>query len=90
MTGTLAGALEARKIPSHPNKLTSESKGTIREVDGVMKITDIHIHFELEIPSGKKEEAERALNVFERNCPVAQTLKGSVEIDYDWNITEVE
>lgn len=88
MTGTLAGALEARKIPSHPNKLKSEAKGTIQAVDGVMKITDIHIHFDLEIPAGKKEEAERALHVFERNCPVAQTLKGSVEINYDWTIDE--
>jgi uncharacterized OsmC-like protein len=53
-----------------------------------MKITRIQLHFDLKIPKGKRDEAERALAVFERGCPVAQTLKGCVQIDYDWEIEE--
>jgi uncharacterized OsmC-like protein len=90
MTGTLSGALEARKIPTFPDKLRANAEGTIEAPEGVMKITHIQLHFELEIPIGKRAEAERALAVFERGCPVAQTLKGCVQIDYDWEIEEVE
>lgn len=90
MTGTLSGALEARKIPTFPDKLRAEAEGTIEAPEGVMKITHIRIHFDLKIPKGKRSEAERALAVFERGCPVAQTLKGSVQIDYDWEIEELQ
>ncbi|MFD2925032.1 OsmC family protein [Halobacillus naozhouensis] len=88
MIGTLSGALEARKIPTYPDKMKADAEGTIEAPGGVMKITHIQIHFQLEIPTGKRPEAERALKVFERNCPVAQTLKDSVQIDYDWEIEE--
>ncbi len=88
MVGTLSGALEARKIPTSPDKLEADAKGRIEAPEGVMKITAIDIHFDVTIPKGKREEAERALRVFERNCPVAQTLKGSLELTYDWEITE--
>ena len=34
MTGTLAGALAARKIPTQPDRLTAEVEGFIENVDG--------------------------------------------------------
>lgn len=40
------------------------------------------------IPKGTREAAERALNVFEKACPVAQTLKGAIQLDNTWDITE--
>lgn len=54
-----------------------------------MKITRISCHFNLKVPQGKKEEAIRALSVFERNCPVAQTLKGAVAIENTWDVEEL-
>ncbi|GAC1417297.1 MAG: hypothetical protein NVSMB5_07990 [Candidatus Velthaea sp.] len=53
-----------------------------------MKITAIAVHYHLTIPPGTRPEAERALAVFERGCPVAQTLKGCVNITHTWEITE--
>jgi uncharacterized OsmC-like protein len=84
----LSGALAARQIPTSPNKLHSQAEGIIEAPDRVMKITRIHVHYDLTIPRGKREEAERALNVFEKGCPVAQTLKGCVQIDHEWDIKE--
>ena len=34
LTGTLAGALAARKIPSHPDRPSSEVEGVIGNIDG--------------------------------------------------------
>ena len=54
-----------------------------------MKIAAIAVRYYLTIPTGTRPEAERALAVFERGCPVAQTLKGCVDISHTWEITEV-
>lgn len=53
-----------------------------------MRVTQIRVRYYLTIPRGKRAEAERALAVFERGCPVAQTLKGCVAISHAWEITE--
>ncbi|WP_252316040.1 OsmC family protein [Sinobaca sp. H24] len=72
----------------YPNKLKAVAKGTIEAPEGVLKITKIDVHFELSIPAGKKDPAERALKVFDKGCPVAQTLNGCIDFHYTWDITE--
>lgn len=86
--GTLAGALEARGIPAFPDKLWAEAEGTIAAPEGVMKVTHIRVTYHLKIPRGKRPEAERALAVFERRCPVAQTLAGCVTFEHTAQIEE--
>lgn len=61
-------------------------QGTIEAPEGVLKITKINAKYYLKVPEGKQDAAERALAVFDRGCPVAQTLKGAVEIEHDWEI----
>lgn len=55
---------------------------------GVLKVTRIRVRYHLTIPAGKRPEAERALAVFERRCPVAQTLRGCVAFEHAWEIRE--
>ncbi|HAQ07234.1 MAG TPA: hypothetical protein DCR24_06820 [Bacillus bacterium] len=88
MVGTLSGALEARKIPTSPDKIQAQVQGTIEAPEGVLKITQISCHYDLKIPQGKREATERALSVFERGCPVAQTLKGCIQFIHTWDIEE--
>ncbi|RBW69593.1 OsmC family protein [Bacillus taeanensis] len=86
MVGTLSGALEARKIPTSPDKVKANIQGTIEAPEGVLKITKISCHYNVKVPDGKVDAAERALSVFEKGCPVAQTLKGAVEFEHTWDI----
>ncbi|WP_088105451.1 OsmC family protein [Halalkalibacter urbisdiaboli] len=90
MVGTLSGALEARKIPTSPNKVEAQVQGTIEAPEGVLKITKISCHYSLKVPKGKTAAAERALSVFEQGCPVAQTLKGAVDFIHSWDIIEID
>lgn len=53
-----------------------------------MRVTAIHVRYHLTVPQGKTDAAERALAVFERGCPVAQTLKACVAITHSWEIRE--
>jgi hypothetical protein len=43
MTGTVCGALEARRISASPEKLQVEAHGTIEEADGKIILTGIKI-----------------------------------------------
>ncbi|WP_083802828.1 OsmC family protein [Bacillus sp. SG-1] len=88
MVGTLSGALEARKIPTSPDLVSANIQGVIEAPEGVLKITKINCRYNVKVPEGKRDAAERALSVFERGCPVAQTLKGAVEFDHSWEIEE--
>ncbi len=88
MTGTLAGALEARQIPSYPDKLTADVEGFIEAVDGKPLITRIKVHYHLTVPKGKKADAERAIAVHDQKCPAAQSVRRGIEITFDGDVTE--
>jgi len=59
-------------------------------VEGTLRITRIHVRYEIVIPKGKRREAERALEHHVAHCPVAQTLTPCVEIVWDAEIRERE
>jgi organic hydroperoxide reductase OsmC/OhrA len=82
MTGTLGRALEARGIPSHPEKLSSEVEGDIEDVEGIMTITAIRIAYRVRIPRGKRAEAERAVAFHEKGCPAAMSVRGCIQVSY--------
>ena len=58
MTGTPASAPEARGIPSHPDKMLAEVKGTIENVEGKPLITRIRVKYQLKVPKGKGRGAK--------------------------------
>jgi organic hydroperoxide reductase OsmC/OhrA len=88
MTGTLAGVLEARQIPSFPEKLTADVEGVIEAVDGRPRITKITVRYHIKVPKGKKEQAQRAIEIHEQHCPVSQSVRRGIEIEFDGDIAE--
>lgn len=88
MTGTLAGALEARQIPSHPDKLTADVEGFIEAVEGKPRITRIRVHYHVKVPKGKKAEAERAVERHEQHCPVSQSVRRGIEVEFSGEVSE--
>lgn len=88
MVGTFGRALEVRGIPSQPNRLSADIEGDIVDENGVMALRAIRIRYQVALPAGKREEAERALRLHERGCPLANTLKGSVDITYTADFEE--
>ncbi len=82
MVGTLGRALEVRGIPSQPDRLEANVEGDVVDEGGVMALRRIRIRYRIVVPAGKRAEAERALSVHERGCPLANTLRGAVELSY--------
>ena len=89
MTGTLAGALEARQIPAYGGTLETDVEGDIEEGDKVLLLTRIRIRYRLKIPKGKREEAERALALHESRCPVSQSVQRGIRVEYSADIAEI-
>jgi len=88
MTGTLAVALAARKIPTQPNRLSSEVEGIIENVDGKPLVTRIKVHYKVRVPRGKREEALRAIEVHEKGCPASQSVQRGIAIEWDGLVEE--
>jgi uncharacterized OsmC-like protein len=88
MTGTLAVALAARKIPTQPDRLSSDVEGTIENIDGKPLITRIKVHYTVKVPKGKREEALRAIELHEKGCPASQSVKRGIAIEWDGEVKE--
>lgn len=88
MTGTLAGALAARKIPTQPDRLESQVEGVIENVDGRPLITKIRVHYTVKVPAGKRADALRAIEVHEKGCPASQSVQRGIAIEWDGEVIE--
>jgi uncharacterized OsmC-like protein len=57
-------------------------------VDGKPLITRIKVHYRVKVPSGKRDEALRAIEVHERGCPASQSVRRGIAIEWDGNVEE--
>jgi uncharacterized OsmC-like protein len=90
MTGTLAGALEARQIAAYGGSLETEVEGDIEEGEHkVLLLTRVRIKYRLKIPRGKREQAERALSLHHSRCPVSQSVERGIRVEWSAEIAEV-
>ena len=78
--GTLAAVLASKGIQSSQDLYRAEILGDIEDVNGVLKITRINVHYFLRVPDGKKEDAREALKIYLSKCPAAQSVIGCIAI----------
>jgi uncharacterized OsmC-like protein len=76
-----------RGIESAEN-LVAQVEGDIEDVDGVMKITKIRLHYRFTIPPDTREKVDRVLASYAEKCPAYQSVKGSIECSWDAEIKE--
>jgi len=70
------------------NNLVAQVEGDIEEVDGVMKITRIRLHYRFKIPPGTREKVDRVLASYADKCPAYQSVKGCIDCSWDAAIEE--
>jgi uncharacterized OsmC-like protein len=88
MYGTLRGALAARKVDVDPNKYHATVEGRIEATAHTIRITEINIHYDLEIPREKRDEAERALRVHPQGCASHESVKDAIKVSWTADIKE--
>jgi uncharacterized OsmC-like protein len=53
-----------------------------------MRIAAVKLRYPLKIPRGKRGEADRALELHERNCPVHQSIQRGFKVIWSADIEE--
>jgi uncharacterized OsmC-like protein len=76
-----------RGIKSADN-LVAQVEGDIEDVNGVMRITRIRLHYRFKIPAGTREKMDRLLESYAEKCPAYQSVKGCIECSWDAEIEE--
>ena len=70
------------------NNLMAQVEGDIEDVNGVLKITQIRLHYRFKIPPGMREKIDRVLANYAEKCPAYQSVKGCIECSWDAEIVE--
>jgi uncharacterized OsmC-like protein len=83
MYGTLRGALAGRKVEYARESYRATVEGRIVGIGRTIRIKSIHVHYDLAVPAGAREAAERALRVHPEGCPAHQSVKAGIEITWD-------
>jgi hypothetical protein len=84
----LGAALDVRGIHS-ANSLAAHVEGDIEDVDGVLKITEIRLLYQLKIPKGTKDKVDRVLAAYADKCPAYQSVKACIACFWDAEVEEV-
>jgi organic hydroperoxide reductase OsmC/OhrA len=77
-----------RQIPAGPDKVKAKVEGDVGAVDRILRITAIRVHYELKVPTGKREAAQRAVETHEQSCPAATSVRGCIPIAITADILE--
>jgi uncharacterized OsmC-like protein len=85
LLGTFAGALAARQVSFH--NLYADSTGEIETEGKVLVVKRIKTTFHLAADEKDRETIERVLEVYEDGCPVARSIKSSIEILSELDLT---
>lgn len=63
-------------------------EGYIENVEGKPLITRIKVHYHLRVPRAQAETAQRVMEIHERGCPAAESVKRGIAIQWDGEISE--
>src|SRR5574341_1477485 len=85
MYGTLRGALAGRKIEYDRQSYKATVEGRISGIGKTIRITSIHVHYDLTVPHEAREATERALAAHPQGCPAHQSVKDAIRIT--WSAT---
>ena len=83
MYGTLRGALAGRKVAFDRDSYTAAVEGRIAGIGKTIRITAIHVHYDLTVPAESRTAAERALHVHPEGCPAYQSVKDAITVTWD-------
>jgi organic hydroperoxide reductase OsmC/OhrA len=89
MMGTLAAVLAGKKIRTFEHLFRADVTGDIENVDGVLKITRMHVHYFLKVAEEKRADAQNVLETYITQCPAAQSVIGCIDISHELTMEDL-
>ena len=87
--GTLATVLAGKKIRTFQDRFEATVTGDIEDVDGVLKITRINVHYLLRVPGQQRDDAREVLESYLKLCPAAQSVIGCIDISHELTLEDL-
>ena len=78
--GTLATVLAGKKIFTREDRYWADVEGDIENVNGVLKITNIRVKYNLKVSEEQVGDAKEAFSSYLVRCPAAQSVIGCINI----------
>jgi organic hydroperoxide reductase OsmC/OhrA len=88
MMGTLAAVLAKKKIRTFQDRYMATVTGDVEDVNGVLKIVRIKVHYNLKLPADKRPDAEEAFNNYITLCPAAQSVVEAITITHELEMVD--
>ncbi len=82
MMGTLATVLAGKKVRTFQDRFKATVTGDIEDVNGVLKITRIDVHYRLKLPDDLRDAAMECFNNYLVKCPAAQSVIGCIDVTH--------
>ena len=89
MMGTFATLLAKSKIPTPEERYRADVAGDIENVDGVLKITRIHVRYSLKLKPEQRPSAEAALGAYLPHCPSAQSVAAAIKLTHQLEMQDL-
>jgi organic hydroperoxide reductase OsmC/OhrA len=88
MMGTLAAVLAKKKIRTFQDRYMATVTGDIEDVNGVLKIVRINVHYRLKLPADQRADAQEAFNNYITLCPAAQSVVDAIKINHELELVD--
>ena len=82
LTGVITAALEARGVRTDSAKFEADAEGAIENVDGQLLLTSVKVTYRIKAPKDQRAAIERALEHHESRCPVSQSVKRGITVEW--------
>jgi uncharacterized OsmC-like protein len=82
MMGTFASVLATKKIRTHTDLFQANVEGDVENVEGVLKITVIRVHYVLKLKPQEEDDARWAMENYVEKCPGAMSVTGCIRIEH--------
>jgi organic hydroperoxide reductase OsmC/OhrA len=75
-------------IRTDSEKFETHAEGTIENVDGQLLLTNVSVTYRIKVPKDQRAATERALEHHESRCPVSQSVKRGITVQWRSEIEE--
>jgi hypothetical protein len=86
MMGTFASVLATKKIDTHADRFSANVEGDIENIDGVLKITEIRVHYVLKLSPEAGADARWAMANYLDKCPGAMSVSDCIRLEHSLEI----
>jgi organic hydroperoxide reductase OsmC/OhrA len=86
MMGTFASVLATKKIKTPADRFRADVEGDIENLEGVLKITEIRVHYELKLDPEEEADARWAMENYINKCPGAMSVNGCIRLEHSLDL----